>query len=302
LCPCLEKEEDKSARQALLHLNQVGQCVRWYLAISTNSTTNASMNGLKAVVKNWWGGGGGGDELEDGIVGDEEDMYHGNRKGPPESVLARMILRDNDRGRPELFMQEWRPGDDHDTHNHPLEELHIPLQRIDRIQLDPKNTGRITLYASVSTASSDRRSIAKEWLSLVLLQLPSTTAEGTDEPIPGSTHSQPTNSATVPEVPLAADQRNLAVHHLQVLVEWNKHRRLASPDDNADDDDDDEEDAVGPRHPLHFFRDRAQKVRHFAQREVELQNTKRARETRKAQLVASAGGMKYTALAMAGQK
>jgi len=43
----------------------------------------------------------------------------------------------------------------------------------------------------------------------------------------------------------------------------------------------------------------AQKIKHFAQREIEMQKTKKDRETRKAKYVQEAGGLKYTAIAMA---
>ena len=43
----------------------------------------------------------------------------------------------------------------------------------------------------------------------------------------------------------------------------------------------------------------AQKIKHFAQREIEMQRTKKERENRKARYIKEAGGLKYTALAMA---
>ena len=43
----------------------------------------------------------------------------------------------------------------------------------------------------------------------------------------------------------------------------------------------------------------AQSIKHFAQREIELQKMKKERENRKAKYVKEAGGLKYTAIAMA---
>ncbi|KAL3778077.1 hypothetical protein ACHAW5_001416 [Stephanodiscus triporus] len=43
----------------------------------------------------------------------------------------------------------------------------------------------------------------------------------------------------------------------------------------------------------------AQKIKHFAQREIEMQRMKKERENRKAKYVKEAGGLKYTAIAMA---
>lgn len=96
------------------------------------------------------------------------------------------------------------------------------------------------------------------------------------------------------------DVRNLLVHHMAVLIEWERQRRIRDPESSLDDDDEDDE--YGSSSTLsggNFLRIGAQKAKHFAQREFELQNTKREREKRKAQLVAEAGGLKYTALAMA---
>ena len=43
----------------------------------------------------------------------------------------------------------------------------------------------------------------------------------------------------------------------------------------------------------------AAQVKHFAQREIEMQKQKKEREDRKAKYVKEAGGLKYTAIAMA---
>lgn len=43
----------------------------------------------------------------------------------------------------------------------------------------------------------------------------------------------------------------------------------------------------------------AQKMKHFAQREIELKKMKRERDERKAKYVKESGGLKYTAIAMA---
>ena len=77
-------------------------------------------------------------------------------------------------------------------------------------------------------------------------------------------------------------------------MEWERQRRVQNNVDELDDDDNNN------NHP-NFLQARAQKAAHFAKRELELQQTKRDREKRKAKLVAESGGLKYTALAMAGR-
>jgi hypothetical protein len=84
-----------------------------------------------------------------------------------------------------------------------------------------------------------------------------------------------------------------------VLVEWERQRRIAAGlgDDGGDCEDDGDEDADRPN----FLAARAHKAAHFARRELEMRETRREREKRKARLVQEAGGLRYTALAMAGR-
>ena len=93
------------------------------------------------------------------------------------------------------------------------------------------------------------------------------------------------------QLPAKDEIRNIFHHHLAVLVEWERQRRYEL-DDLYDEEDDDE-------NQPNFLQARANKAAHFAKREVEMQQTKRDREQRKAKF--SSAGMKYTALAMANQ-
>jgi hypothetical protein len=70
-----------------------------------------------------------------------------------------------------------------------------------------------------------------------------------------------------------------------LMIEWDGRRRAAIPEEDRETEDP--------------GMNRAQKVAHFAKREIELQQTKREREKRKAKLVKETGGLKYTAIAMA---
>jgi hypothetical protein len=82
--------------------------------------------------------------------------------------------------------------------------------------------------------------------------------------------------------------RNMFVMHLQVLMEWDKQRRNSCGELEYD-----ETSAASS------LKARAQKAAHFARREIEMKQTKRSREERKAKYVQESGGLKYTALAMA---
>jgi hypothetical protein len=74
---------------------------------------------------------------------------------------------------------------------------------------------------------------------------------------------------------------------LQELISWEARRQAAIPEEEREVDMDNGLSA------------RAQKAAHFAKREIEMRDQRREREKRKAKYVKDAGGLKYTALAMA---
>jgi hypothetical protein len=81
----------------------------------------------------------------------------------------------------------------------------------------------------------------------------------------------------------SSDDRDAVCIDLKVLVEWNKQRQ---PD-------------VEEELPGDGIRAKAQKAAHFAKREIEMRETKRSREQRKAKFMQGTTGLKYTAMAMA---
>lgn len=81
----------------------------------------------------------------------------------------------------------------------------------------------------------------------------------------------------------SSDDRDAICIDLKVLVEWNKQRQ---PD-------------VEEELPSDGIRAKAQKAKHFAKRELEMRETKRSREQRKAKFMQGSTGLKYTAMAMA---
>ena len=81
----------------------------------------------------------------------------------------------------------------------------------------------------------------------------------------------------------SSDDRDAVYLDLKVLVEWNKHRQ---PD-------------VEEELPADGIRAKAKKAAHFARREMEMRETKRSREQRKAKYMEGKTGLKYTAMAMA---
>ena len=83
---------------------------------------------------------------------------------------------------------------------------------------------------------------------------------------------------------MSADDRDTVCHDINVLVEWQRNRH---PDGIEED------------LPAEGIKSRALKAAHFAKRELELRETKRSREQRKAKYIEDSGGLKYTAMAMA---
>jgi hypothetical protein len=150
-------------------------------------------------------------------------------------------------------------------------QLRIKLRRVDKVSLDGDH---IVLTAK----PVDGQQPPKELLRFLVLR-PEAADEG--------------DSA----LPCTRDERNMLVHHLQVVAEWERQRRersrAAGEEDGEEDEDDDQP---------NFLAARARRAAHFAARELEMREARRDRERRKAELVAGAGGMRYTALAMASRE
>jgi hypothetical protein len=81
----------------------------------------------------------------------------------------------------------------------------------------------------------------------------------------------------------SSDDRDAVCMDLKLLIEWNKQRQ---PD-------------IEEELPGDGLRAKAQKAAHFARRELEMRETKRSREQRKAKFMSGSTGLKYTAMAMA---
>jgi hypothetical protein len=214
----------------------------------------------------------------------------GNSSSAGQQVGATLTVRDDANGDPELFVDPHPSENDNDSDGSSSGDvesasgaqlpgiasseeggssavapapvgykLSVRIRRVDRVTLQ-EDSGDVVLLARKVDPSQPAKALLR--------------------------FSLPASAGTTDE------RRNLLVHHLAVLVEWERQRRIASGEAGGDDDED------GDDQP-NFLRARAQKAAHFARRELELQQTRRERERRKAQLVQESGGLKYTALAMA---
>jgi hypothetical protein len=260
ICPCLEKSENKNARHAVAYINSTCRRVQWI----PSAHDSGGKSNTKGFLNGWFGGG----KADDSSGGTTPIQ----RQQP---CRAKIILRDSGGdGQPEMFIEPigHSAEEGSESNNQGCTKQNLKLRRVDKVSLDGD---QIVLSARPSL---NRR----ELLRFMALQY-----QEDDE-------TEASNTADAGAVvPVSQDTRNTLVHHFMVIAEWERQRRDCLDADGSDDDDDDNE--ARPN----FLQSRAQKAAHFARREIELQKTKRDRETRKAKLVAEAGGLKYTAIAMA---
>uniref|UniRef100_A0A7S2VCI4 Uncharacterized protein n=1 Tax=Entomoneis paludosa TaxID=265537 RepID=A0A7S2VCI4_9STRA len=209
----------------------------------------------------------------------QHNPSNNNNSDEPDCAPATFMIRDNpDTEKPEIFVDPLSvpigPGK---KKKQPAVgyKLNIQLSRVGQVDVNP-NTGIIKIMAKApknNDPENQQSSSAPETTvkCLITLEL----VKGQDVNVSAS-----------------ADERDMFVHHLLVLMEWERQRRVAAQEFDSIAD---EQAAQGGN----FLTQRASQAAHFAKRELELQTTKRQRESRKAKLVAEGGGgLKYTALAM----
>lgn len=185
---------------------------------------------------------------------------------------AKLLLNDDDESSdPQLFLEP--------LPNQSISySLGIALRRVDKLVLEENDIVLLAKPPKLRQKGGEQQP-PKELLRFVLLQSTN------------SSEATPDADASNGPQPASDELRNLAFHHLSVLVEWERQRRLN--DDNIVDDDDDDENASN------FLTARAQKAAYFCQRELELQQKTKSRQERKDELLRQSGGLKYTAIAMA---
>lgn len=256
LFPCLEKEEDRKARQALQFVNRAGFSIAWYPKGGSNPNKSSVADNVVNFFKS--------------AIAKTTSPSSSSQLQQQESerVPARLVIRDDpETAKPEIWVEPF-PAPQEDESKKPKEpsvgyKLNIALHRVGTVDMNP-NTGIIKIMAK---RPKDPEQSAKTLVCFAL-------TKGGDV-----------------DVPTSADERDMFVHYFLVLMEWERRRRAALGTSELDDDEEEEQRG-------NFLTQRAQKAAHFAKRELELQQSKRQRESRKAKLVQDSGGLKYTALAM----
>lgn len=262
LCPCLEKEEDSEARRAAWSLSSIH--VRWHYRRSLfDGENNENTGNAMTFIKGIFGG-----SSSDGAGGGST----------MESVDGATISIIDARGGPQLVMSPPR------SRATELGKKRVPLRMIKTIRLAGSGIDVIL----------DNNDTVLRFDVLKPLQF-SLDEENDEEEGPANFEDE--DDAT----------RNDTMVQLQLLVEWERRRQARlltlgiAEDESTDDVDDldtDGEQSSSPRRGG-LIAEKARKVQHFAQREIEMKKQKRDREARKAKYVQGAGGLKYTAIAMA---
>lgn len=93
------------------------------------------------------------------------------------------------------------------------------------------------------------------------------------------------------------DEENV-VDCLTILLEWDRARRK-NHQEEEEENEEVEEGSGEVQKKKGFLKTQADKAAHFAKREIEMRENRRDREQRKAKYLKEAGGLKYTAIAMA---
>jgi hypothetical protein len=270
ICPCLEKEDDGTARRAAWSLSSLH--VRWHkgannLGENNNNSASTMMSGF---VKGIFGssstdsGGGGG--------GSSDKSY--------ESIDGCTLAIVDAKGGPQMIMSP--------PPSRAIGKKRVPLRMIKTVRLAAPS--RSSSNSSGIEVVLDNNDVVLRFDVLKPLQL----SEEYDEE---NIQVEDADDAT----------RDDTLVQLQILVEWERRRQAhlitLGVDEPAEDidqiNDNDGQSSSSPKRGGGMIADKARKVQHFAQREIEMQKQKRDRESRKAKYVKEAGGLKYTAIAMA---
>ena len=264
--PCCLKEEDKNAREALLTLNAVGERIVW------QRPRPKLVENVKKAAFSFFSG----NKKKNPNQPDDQDDDDSNPL-----VKAQFKLVDNTDGIPEIRIakkgmnvhkmeeeedKDWEFGGFKDEDSGESSQQEQPKKKH---QKDTNLKVEIALKRIHTVVP-----VEQNWVVLNILE----------------DNGQTTKEWCRFSLDNSQDQgaRNMFVMHLQVLMEWDKQRR-----NNCGELEYDETSAASS------IKARAQKAAHFARREIEMKQTRRSREERKAKYVQESGGLKYTALAMA---
>jgi hypothetical protein len=262
ICPCCEKDENRSARQSLHQLNRLGTNVDWHATPRRQSTP-------VGFVQSLFGRGSTGSSSGSQATA---AAHHADDK-PPTRAQLRLV---------DATKESINYGE-------PYPELQIQPLPQDPITTLPSIEDKATVVGGPLGGLMRQNAMSYQ------LDIPLHHVVRVDSIDPTmliivtkdvhSTNDKASEKEAARISFTSSDDRDAASLDLKVLVEWNKHRQ---PDIEED-------------LPATGIRQRAQKAAHFAKREIEMREKKRDRENRKAGHMQGSNGLKYTAMAMANQ-
>jgi hypothetical protein len=286
VCPCMEKDEDKSARQSLAQLNQLGARVDWHTNPNSNSSRQGIINAATAsgFVTNLFGSRGQS-------FSKNSNNQPSHQDNPTTSARLQVVDATKDsinwgEPYPELQLlplpQQQQQQQSSSDPAAPIEEATLSKEG----SSNPLGGGGLGLKRN--SAMSYQLDIPLHHILKVESIDPNMLVIITKDVASTSDHTASTMGKESARVALASsDERDAVSLDIMVLVEWNKHRQPIIEEDVPV--------AVS-------LRQRAQKAAHFAKREIEMREKKRDREKRKANHMQGTAGLKYTAMAMANQQ
>jgi hypothetical protein len=271
ICPCLEKEDDGTARRAAWSLSSVH--VRWHKGANNLSENNNNASTMMSgFVKGIFGGSS---STDGGISGGSSDKSY-------ESIDGCTLTIEDAKGGVQLIMSP--------PPSRAIGKKRVPLRMIKTVRLAAPSRSSSNSSSGIEVIL-DNNDVVLRFDVLKPLQF---SEEDIDEE---NIQVEDADDAT----------RDDTLVQLQILVEWERRRQAhlitLGVDEPAEDidqiNDNDGQSSSSPKRGGGMIADKARKVQHFAQREIEMQKQKRDRESRKAKYVKEAGGLKYTAIAMA---
>ena len=272
ICPCLEKDEDGIAREALISLSSVR--ISWHRKVKSESSGADAAAVVSGLVSGLFGsksgGGGGAAASSFSYVKTESTLRVADDLSGPSVIVEASSVG----------------GDDgcEDNGDAPRHQKTVPLRRLGNVAaaetsffgMGGGNSSTLTLHGRENGNGNQ----GEELLRVDVLG-----ADGKGVGVEG---------------------RDDVVDKLNLLLHWDTRRRTADgPEDDSMEVEDNGDDLDGDdskRDSSQKTKGRAAKAAHFAKREIEMMQQRRDREKRKARYLKEAGGLKYTAVAMANKE
>lgn len=301
LCPCFTSQEDNGAIAAANFLSNVTII---YHSNETSRSASESIKGVGKLVSGFF------KNASRKSNGNENENSHANMTKNPKLSLSpsspssscKMTIVDSLRG-PALSIEYI--DEDANLENNPMtaNESDADESENSGTSIIKKNK-KITLkrIGEISSTESFMSMSMSSPCGISIFSKPKTKNEEKEELCRLDLKDHYGNNAS-PEL------SNETIDSLKLLLQWDMDRRAKlladnNNNDNSPEEDDDcyDDDEINITPKRQGLGQRALKMKHFAEREIELSKQKKDRESRKARYLKDSGGLKYTALAMANRQ